>query len=165
MNNQVVASLEGMSGSEGGVEGRGWPVTGGEVTQPVQGEQGRSHSQTVIVTGHEDGSVKFWMSRDNLLSHLGTLATAKYFKGDDDDLEDAEEDRDEEDEDEWPPFRKVGSFDPYSDDPRLAVKKVLFCGDTGVLVIGGTAGQVPNYTRYSNHITLITCMYYVSYVY
>ena len=37
---------------------------------------------------------------------------------------------------------RVGSFDPYSDDPRLAVKKVLFCGDSGVLVVGGTAGQV-----------------------
>lgn len=28
-------------------------------------------------------------------------------------------------EEEWPPFRRVGTFDPYSDDPRLAVKKVL----------------------------------------
>lgn len=27
-------------------------------------------------------------------------------------------------EEEWPPFRRVGTFDPYSDDPRLAVKKV-----------------------------------------
>ena len=39
-------------------------------------------------------------------------------------------------------FFRVSSFDPYSDDPRLAVKKVLFCGDSGVLVVGGTAGQV-----------------------
>lgn len=28
------------------------------------------------------------------------------------------------DEEEWPPFRRVGTFDPYSDDPRLAVKRV-----------------------------------------
>merc|ERR1719394_2280760 len=48
----------------------------------------------------------------------------------------------QEEEDEWPPFKKVGQFDPYSDDPRLAVKKVSFCGTTGRLVIGGTAGQV-----------------------
>ena len=46
-----------------------------------------------------------------------------------------------EEEDEWPPFKKVGQFDPYSDDPRLAVKKVFFCGSTGKLVIGGTAGM------------------------
>lgn len=28
------------------------------------------------------------------------------------------------DEEEWPPFKRVGNFDPYSDDPRLAVKRV-----------------------------------------
>lgn len=28
------------------------------------------------------------------------------------------------DEEEWPPFRRVGTFDPYSDDPRLAIKRV-----------------------------------------
>lgn len=39
-------------------------------------------------------------------------------------------------------FKKVGVFDPYSDDPRLAVKKIGFCPTTGVLVVGGTAGQV-----------------------
>jgi lethal(2) giant larvae protein len=49
---------------------------------------------------------------------------------------------DEEAEDEWPPFRKVGHFDPFSDDPRLAVKKVAFCAKSGRLMIGGTAGQV-----------------------
>lgn len=36
----------------------------------------------------------------------------------------------------------MGHFDPYSDDPRLAVKKVQFCGRTGRLLVGGTAGQV-----------------------
>jgi lethal(2) giant larvae protein len=49
---------------------------------------------------------------------------------------------DEDGEDEWPPFRKVGHFDPFSDDPRLAVKKVSFCSKSGRLIIGGTAGQV-----------------------
>lgn len=41
-----------------------------------------------------------------------------------------------------PPFRKAGLFDPYSDDPRLAVKKVAICSKTGRLVVGGTAGQI-----------------------
>ena len=108
-------------------------MTGGE-----EGEGGGP--STLIVTGHEDGSVKFWMSRDNLLTHLTTLATGKFFRGEDDFDDDLP--RDDDDEDEWPPFRKVGSFDPYSDDPRLAVKKLLFCGETGILVVGGTAGQV-----------------------
>lgn len=29
-------------------------------------------------------------------------------------------------EEEWPPFRKTGIFDPYSDDPRLALFLKLF---------------------------------------
>ena len=49
---------------------------------------------------------------------------------------------DDEDEDEWPPFKKVGAYDPYSDDPRLAIKKVTLCPTSGKLIVGGTAGQV-----------------------
>lgn len=45
-------------------------------------------------------------------------------------------------EDEWPPFRKTGVFDPYSDDPRLAVKRVALCSLSGSLVVAGTAGHV-----------------------
>lgn len=41
-----------------------------------------------------------------------------------------------------PPFRKAGLFDPYSDDPRLAVKKIALCPKTGRLIVGGTAGQI-----------------------
>ena len=37
---------------------------------------------------------------------------------------------------------QVGTFDPYSDDPRLAVKKVWLCADTGTLAVAGTAGHV-----------------------
>lgn len=37
---------------------------------------------------------------------------------------------------------QVGNFDPYSDDPRLAVKKVFLCPETGNLVVAGTAGHV-----------------------
>ena len=48
-------------------------------------------------------------------------------------------------EEEWPPFRKMGSFDPYTDDYRLAVKKVEFCGKSGRLMVGGTAGQVVSF--------------------
>lgn len=48
----------------------------------------------------------------------------------------------EEDEEEWPPFRKVGNFDPYSDDPRLAIKKVILCPRTGTILVAGTAGHI-----------------------
>lgn len=45
-------------------------------------------------------------------------------------------------EEEWPPYRKTGVFDPYSDDPRLAVKRVVLCPLSGTLVVAGTAGQL-----------------------
>jgi len=37
---------------------------------------------------------------------------------------------------------QIGVFDPYSDDPRLAVKKLCLCPVTGLLTVAGTAGQV-----------------------
>jgi len=37
---------------------------------------------------------------------------------------------------------QVGTFDPYSDDPRLAVKKVALCPLSGTLVVAGTAGSI-----------------------
>lgn len=39
-------------------------------------------------------------------------------------------------------FPQVGFFDPYSDDPRLAVKKLSLCPVSGVLVVAGTAGHI-----------------------
>ena len=44
--------------------------------------------------------------------------------------------------DNWPPFRKVGTFDPYSDDPKLGIQKIYLCPQRHVLVVAGTAGQV-----------------------
>lgn len=37
---------------------------------------------------------------------------------------------------------QVGSFDPYSDDPRLGIQKIFLCKYSGYLAIAGTAGQV-----------------------
>ena len=63
------------------------------------------------------------------------IKTAKYFDTDD-------EPPAEEDIEEWPPFRRVGEFDPYSDDPRLGIRRIDICKQTGALLVGGTAGQV-----------------------
>lgn len=41
----------------------------------------------------------------------------------------------------WPPLKRVGRFDPFSDDTRLAVRKVRLCPQTGTLVIAGTGGK------------------------
>ena len=47
-----------------------------------------------------------------------------------------------EDEEDWPPFRKIGHFDPYTDDPRLGIQRIFLCPVSDILVVAGTAGQV-----------------------
>lgn len=37
---------------------------------------------------------------------------------------------------------QVGCFDPYSDDPRLAIRKITLCPEKETFVVAGTAGQV-----------------------
>lgn len=114
-----------------------WPLVGGRVT----GEEPSQHD--LLVTGHEDGSVRFWDASGSCLRQLLTLRTARLFGAGENTSHSAQE---EEEEEEWLHFHKVGMFDPYSDDPRLAVKKVLFCLQTGRLVVAGTAGQVACFT-------------------
>merc|ERR550532_2872568 len=116
------------------VSSKSWPIDGG-----CHNDQKREELE-VLVTGHEDGSVKFWNCGDISMSLLAIFKTSKYFLSDDIDAP-RDDDEVDEDEDEWPPFKKIGQFDPYSDDPRLAVKKVHFCGQSGKLIVGGTAGQ------------------------
>lgn len=119
-----------------------WPINGGKVN-----EKGFEISHDLLITGHEDGSVRFWDASDVSLYHLYTLHTSKFFISMDDDI--APIDGDETGlsegkaaDEEWPPFRKVGTFDPYSDDPRFAVRRVILCIYTGTLIVAGTAGQV-----------------------
>ena len=56
-------------------------------------------------------------------------------------LDDLDEINEEEEAEDWPPFRKVGIYDPYSDDPRLAISRIDMCARSGTILIGGTAGQ------------------------
>ena len=88
------------------VSSKAWPVNGGQRGQDLKELQ-------VLVTGHEDGSVKFWNCGDISMNLMATFKTSKYFISDDIDApRDEDEDADEE-EDEWPPFKKIGQFDPY----------------------------------------------------
>ena len=63
--------------------------------------------------GHEDGKVKFWLSKMNSLKLITALDTARYFT-----TEEMADGSISEASTEWPPFRKVGNFDPFTDDPR-----------------------------------------------
>ncbi len=42
----------------------------------------------------------------------------------------------------WPPYRKVSSYDPFEDDQRLAVRFVEFSAHSKTLCVGGNGGQV-----------------------
>jgi lethal(2) giant larvae protein len=54
-----------------------WPVSGGVVT-PVKPDN--TSSQGLLLTGHEDGSVRFWGLAGNVLTPLTVFKTAKLFK-------------------------------------------------------------------------------------
>uniref|UniRef100_A0A8C4K3T5 LLGL scribble cell polarity complex component 2 n=1 Tax=Dromaius novaehollandiae TaxID=8790 RepID=A0A8C4K3T5_DRONO len=109
-----------------------WPINGGKnlAQEPTQ--------RGLLLTGHEDGTVRFWDASAVSLKPLYKLGTANIFQTDcehNDSLNQASEE-------EWPPFRKVGCFDPYSDDPRLGIQKIALCKYTAKMVVAGTAGQV-----------------------
>ncbi|KAK0149190.1 Lethal(2) giant larvae 2 [Merluccius polli] len=109
-----------------------WPITGGQYLgeDPPQ--------RDLLLTGHEDGTVRFWDASGVCLYPMYKLSTAGVFHTD----ADPNDNMNQSSEGEWPPFRKVGCFDPYSDDPRLGVQKIHLCKYSGYLTVAGTAGQV-----------------------
>nr|CBH09297.1 putative lethal (2) giant larvae [Heliconius melpomene] len=109
-----------------------WPISGGILETP------EPTGRQILLTGHEDGSVRFWDVTGVVMTPLYKYTTAPLFSGE----EIGENNDSQNDEEEWPPFRRVGTFDPYSDDPRLAVKRVLLCPLSGMLTIGGAAGHI-----------------------
>ncbi|XP_069840331.1 lethal(2) giant larvae protein homolog 1 isoform X2 [Dendropsophus ebraccatus] len=109
-----------------------WPIDGGNSLAEEPSQRG------LLLTGHEDGTVRFWDASGVALRPLYRLSTAGIFQTDCDHNESLNQSADED----WPPFRKVGCFDPYSDDPRLGIQKIALCKYSSKLVVAGTAGQV-----------------------
>lgn len=134
-----------------------WPITGGKV---IDAPEVKTHD--ILLTGHEDGSVDFWDVSDLSMRHLLHLTTARFFSTSDDDLVPIEGNKEATDSNQdastnnnnneddgkqddnssaWPPLKRVGRFDPYSDDTRLAIRKISLCPQTGTLVVAGTGGK------------------------
>lgn len=137
-----------------------WPITGGKV---IDAPEVKSHD--ILLTGHEDGSVDFWDVSDLSMRHLLHLSTARFFSTNDDDLVpidgaldnngkqeqlDTSETNNnnntiaannENQQDAWPPLKRAGRFDPFSDDTRLAIRRLNLCPKTGTLVVAGTGGK------------------------
>lgn len=112
--------------------GMAWPIDGGTSLAPTPPQR------DLLLTGHEDGTVRFWDASGVCLRLLYKLSTVRVFLTDSEPSESTPAPG----EDEWPPLRKVGSFDPYSDDPRLGIQKIFLCKYSGYLAVAGTAGQV-----------------------
>uniref|UniRef100_A0A8C3B0S9 LLGL scribble cell polarity complex component 2 n=1 Tax=Cyclopterus lumpus TaxID=8103 RepID=A0A8C3B0S9_CYCLU len=109
-----------------------WPITGGQNLAPDPPQR------DLLLTGHEDGTVRFWDASGVCLCPMYKLSTSGVFHTD----ADPNDNMNQGTEGEWPPFRKVGCFDPYSDDPRLGVQKIHLCKYSGYLAVAGTAGQI-----------------------
>ena len=88
---------------------------------------------------HEDGSVRFWDVSEVGMQLLYSLSTSKFFASDHEGQDNGAPEAEEEG---WPPFKKVGNFDPYSDDPRFSIQKVVLCCKTKTLTVAGAGGQV-----------------------
>ncbi|XP_071968516.1 LLGL scribble cell polarity complex component 2 isoform X3 [Engystomops pustulosus] len=113
-----------------------WPVDGGVNLAEAP------RQRDLLLTGHEDGTVRFWDASGVCLQLMYKMSTVSVFQTD----MDPNENLNSQGEEDWPPLRKtpdqVGCFDPYSDDPRLGIQKIYLCKYSGYLSVGGTAGQV-----------------------
>ncbi|KAG8446129.1 hypothetical protein GDO86_013845 [Hymenochirus boettgeri] len=109
-----------------------WPINGGVNLAPSPPQR------DLLLTGHEDGTVRFWDASGVCLQLMYKMSTVGVFHTDSDHNDNVNSNDDED----WPPLRKVGSFDPYSDDPRLGVQKIYLCKYSGYLSVAGTAGQI-----------------------
>lgn len=87
-----------------------WPIDGGvllcrsKLNESAKSLQSSTKPRELLLTGHEDGTVRFWNASDVTLTALYKFNSSIIFTGEHlDVLEQPPED----DEDEWPPFRKV----------------------------------------------------------
>ena len=81
IDNHVLSNIiqAGKSEKDAKVSSRPWPVTGGNVEDIGENE---ADIKNVLITGHEDGSVKFWSCCGVSLSPLATIRTKTFFVGD-----------------------------------------------------------------------------------
>ncbi|XP_036677277.2 syntaxin-binding protein 5 isoform X6 [Drosophila suzukii] len=93
---------------------REWPISGGEWSPASC-----SYSE-IVITGHQDGSLKFWDSGAGTLQILYKLKTAKMFEK---------------------PRSHVAHSHPESDNP-LAVHLIFLCSESRRLCVAGAMGQV-----------------------
>ncbi len=121
-----------------------------------------------LYCSHENGSVKFWDVTCGSMRMIHELKTAILFVGQEPDANAMNEEFSDYN---WPPYRKVSSYDPFEDDPRLAVKFVEFSPHSKTLCVGGSGGQVITFSLNSLpseihlEVSLLRWKVYVLHVY
>ncbi|KAM3182108.1 hypothetical protein ACTXT7_013073 [Hymenolepis weldensis] len=125
-----------------GISTRPWPIKGGHETTPSNSNiESLMPSNDLLITGHENGVVKFWrLAAGDCARKIFSLFTGSLFEGEFGPEALGDTNRDVDEAEPWPPFRRVGLFDPFMDDVRAAVKVIQLVDRT--LVVGGAAGQV-----------------------
>ncbi|TMS36392.1 hypothetical protein L596_003567 [Steinernema carpocapsae] len=119
--------------------------------------KGRPSGTQVYLTGHEDGSVNVWAGDQQSFRRIISFNCSTLFEGYEGEQEgqldptasiDAAfvSDTSASDPDltaahDWPPFRKIGLYDMFCDDPKLSVTALCFDPKTGNIAVGGQAGQ------------------------
>lgn len=106
---------------------KAWPIEGGHTDS-----FSAKHKRDLLITGHEDGTVKFWDISQVYFRLVYILKSAQYFN--------VEEDRPDSVNDRLPNSRTVGFWDPRGDDERLMVTSI--CLDGWNLTVGYHGGQV-----------------------
>ena len=119
-------------------------------------------------SSHSNGSIKFWNTTSSAMDLVFELKTSSIFQNSDG------EDFDEEafSEFQWPPYRKVGSYDPFDDDTRLSIRFIEFCPFSLKLCIGGEGGQAltfafnpePAEVRVEVSVSLSLCVLLLSFL-
>ena len=100
-------------GSSRGFSSREWPINGGQDT----GTESCSYTELVI-TGHADGSVRFWDSSSTTMQALYKIKTSKFFER-----------------------NKKSVVEGVEDDP-YAVTQIKMCQETKSLCVAGASAQV-----------------------
>lgn len=81
-----------------------WPIDGGVIKTESNDEN--TH-RDILITGHEDGSVRFWNAGTIVLSLIYIFKSSSLFSADDELFEDDIVNNQADEDDEWPPFRKA----------------------------------------------------------
>ncbi|WKY14844.1 hypothetical protein Q1695_000397 [Nippostrongylus brasiliensis] len=137
---------------------RKWPID----AKVEIGDENRvikeSTKRQLWITGHENGTLRVWSAGDAVMQLLFVIDSRKEFLGfseEEKDLSDNNRgdscDTDSSDDDfqmtgEWPPFKKVGEFDPFCDDAGLSIQRIAFDEKCGQIVVGCRGGQVLIYS-------------------